>query len=47
MANIYNSDPEKARVFTYSPHFAPVDYDISPILREIDMTNAIARYNAN
>lgn len=47
MANIYNSDPEKAKVFTYSPHFAPVDYDISPILREIDMTNAIARYNAN
>lgn len=47
MANIYNSDPEKARVFTYSSHFAPVDYDISPILREIDMTNAIARYNAN
>ena len=47
MANIYNSDPEKARVFTYSPHFAPVDYDISPILRETDMTNAIARYNAN
>lgn len=47
MANIYNSDPEKAKVFTYSPHFAPVDYDISPILQEIDMTNAIARYNAN
>lgn len=47
MANIYNSDPEKTRVFTYSPHFVPVDYDISPILREINMTNAIARYNAN
>ena len=33
--------------YIYASHSAPVDYDISPILREIDMTNAIARYNAN
>lgn len=47
LANIYDSTPEQAPVRTYTPHFAPTEYNINPLLREIDLTNAISRYNVN
>lgn len=47
LANIYDSTPEQAPIRTYTPHFASTEYDITPILNEIDRTNAIARYNVN
>lgn len=47
LANIYDSTPEQAPVRTYTPHFAPTEYNINPLLREIDLTDAIARYNVN
>lgn len=47
LANIYDSTPEQAPIRTYTPHFAPTEYDVTPILNEIDRTNAIARYNVN
>lgn len=47
IANIASATPEKARVFTYTPQFAPTEYDITPLLREIDLSNAITRYNIN
>lgn len=47
ISNIASATPEKARVFTYTPQFAPTDYNITPLLREIDLSNAITRYNIN
>lgn len=47
ISNIASATPEKARVFTYTPQFAPTEYDITPMLREIDLSNAITRYNVN
>ena len=47
LANIYDSDPEQAPVHTYTPHFGPNSYDISPELRQIELTNRMARYNNN
>lgn len=47
ISNIASATPEKARVFTYTPQFAPTEYDITPMLREIDLSNAITRYNIN
>lgn len=47
ISNIASATPEKARVFTYTPQFASTKYDITPMLREIDLSNAITRYNTN
>lgn len=47
LANIYDSTPEQAPVHTYTPHYGPNSYDISPIIREANLTNSIARYNNN
>ena len=47
LANIYDSDPEQAPVHTYTPHYGPNSYDISPELRQIELTNRMARYNNN
>lgn len=47
ISNIASATPEKARVFTYTPQFASTKYDITPLLREIDSSNAITRYNIN
>lgn len=47
IANIASATPEKAKVFTYTPQFTSTDYDITPMLREIDLSNAITRYNIN
>lgn len=47
LANIYDSTPEQAPVRTYTPHFAPTGYDISPVLRDIERNQAVSRYNIN
>lgn len=47
ISNIASATPEKARVFTYTPQFASTEYDITPMLREINLSNAITRYNTN
>lgn len=47
ISNIASATPEKAKVSTYTPQFASTDYDITPMLREIDLSNAITRYNIN
>ena len=47
LANIYDSTPEQAPVRTYTPHFAPTEYNINPLLRDIDRNAAINRYNVN
>lgn len=43
--NIKDSDPEYVPTYSYSPQFVPVDYNIEPLLGEINKSNAIARYN--
>lgn len=43
--NIKDSDPEYVQTYSYSPQFAPVDYNIEPLLNEINRSDAIARYN--
>lgn len=47
LANVYDSTPEQAPVRTYTPHFAPTEYNINPLLRDIDRNAAINRYNVN
>lgn len=47
LANIRNSNPEQARMFTYSPHFAPVEYDITDQINSANESAAISRYNAD
>lgn len=43
--NIKDSDPEYVQTYSYSPQFVPVDYNIEPLLNEINRSDAIARYN--
>ena len=43
--NIKDSTPEYVQTYSYSPQFVPVDYNIEPLLNEINRSNAIARYN--
>lgn len=47
LANIRNSNPEQARMFTYSPHFTPVEYDITDQINSANESAAISRYNAD
>lgn len=47
LANIRNGNPEQARMFTYSPHFAPVEYDITDQINSANESAAISRYNAD
>lgn len=44
--NIKDSTPEYVQTYSYSPQFVPVDYNIEPLLNEINRSNAIARYNS-
>lgn len=37
---------QPAGVYTYEPTFGPTTYDINPVLRDIDTSNAQVRYNA-
>ena len=45
LTNIFNGDPEQTQAYVYTPHYAPVDYDISPLIRQIDLNTATSRYN--
>jgi hypothetical protein len=45
IANISSAKSEPVDIYSYTPKFAPVEYNVSPQLRQIDRTNAIARYN--
>ena len=45
LANLNVSKPETVDTYTYSPKFGPSTYDVAPLLRDIDESNAIARYN--
>lgn len=48
LAGALSNTREKASTsprFGYTPKFVPTDYDISPLLSEINRTNAISRYN--
>lgn len=47
LANIRNGNPEQARMFTYSPHFVPVEYDITDQINSANESAAISRYNAD
>lgn len=47
LANIRNGNPEQARMFTYSPHFTPVEYDITDQINSANESAAISRYNAD
>lgn len=47
LTNIRNSNPEQARMFTYSPHFVPVEYDITDQINSANESAAINRYNAD
>lgn len=43
--NLRDTTPEYVQTYSYSPQFIPVDYNIQPLLNEINRSNAIARYN--
>lgn len=45
IANMTVKDSESSVPYTYTPKYGPTDWNISPILDEINRTNAIARYN--
>lgn len=37
--------PELESVYTYTPKFGPTEYNVEPLLQEINKNNAISRYN--
>lgn len=43
--NLRDTTPEYVSTYSYSPQFVPVDYNIEPLLNEINRSDAIARYN--
>lgn len=47
IANIYDSRAESSPVRTWTPHYGPVGYDVNPLIRQANLTNAINRYNIN
>lgn len=45
IANMTTRNSESSVPYTYTPKYGPTDWNISPILDEINRINAIARYN--
>lgn len=45
IANMTTRNSESSVPYTYTPKYGPTEWNISPLLDEINRTNAIARYN--